>query len=78
MAFLVLVQGYELIGGPGIGFAVKLGMALLVGMTTLGVAYGFEGRLGVAGVGGGRVEEVSQVDEGDEASDEVENGKGRV
>ena len=45
MAFLVLVQGYELIGGPGIGFAVKLGVALLVGMTTVGVAYAVEDRL---------------------------------
>jgi hypothetical protein len=45
MSFLVLVQGYELMGGPGIGFAAKLGVALLVGVVVSGLAYATEGYL---------------------------------
>ncbi|PSP44778.1 hypothetical protein BRC68_01590 [Halobacteriales archaeon QH_6_64_20] len=51
MSFLVLVQGYELVGDPGTGFGVKLGVALLVGAATTLLAYAIEGRLGGTDVG---------------------------
>jgi len=64
LSFLVLVQGYELIGEPGIDLGAKFGVTLVVGVVTVGVAYAVEGRFGGVGVRG--------------ASDEAENGKGRV
>ena len=45
LAFLVLVQGYELLGGPGIGMGAKFAVALGVGIGATGLAYVAEGRL---------------------------------
>lgn len=78
MSFLVLVQGYELVGEPGIGVGAKGGVALLVGVVTVGMVYGFAGRLGAAEAGGGRMEEASEGADRDEANGGTENGKGRV
>ena len=64
MAFLVFVQGAELVGDVGIGFAALFGVALLVGAITAGLAYAVEGRLGRRDT--------------DETTGGTENGKERV
>ena len=46
MTFLVLVQGYELVGEPGIGFGAKLAVGLFVGIVTVGVTYTVDSQLG--------------------------------
>jgi hypothetical protein len=43
MAFLVLVQGYELVAGLPVGFGAKLGVALLVGTLTIGLTHAIGG-----------------------------------
>jgi hypothetical protein len=39
MAFLVLVQGYELFADPGVGLPAKFGVALVVGALATGLTY---------------------------------------
>ncbi|MFC5368513.1 hypothetical protein [Salinirubrum litoreum] len=46
LAFLVLVQGYQLLVGPTpVGFLGKLALAVVVGIVAGGVSYLLEGRL---------------------------------
>jgi hypothetical protein len=46
LAFLVLVQGYQLLVGPmPVGFLGKLAIGVLVGSVAGGVSYLLEGRL---------------------------------
>lgn len=45
MSFLVLAQGYELIGRLAVSFVTKLGVALLVAVAVASLAYAAEGYL---------------------------------
>lgn len=46
LAFLVLVQGYQLVGGvTPLGFLGKLAIGVVVGVVTAGASYLVEGRL---------------------------------
>ena len=46
LAFLVLHQGYVLVGNDGIGILPAVGIAVVVGVITTGVTYVGERRLG--------------------------------
>lgn len=46
LAFLVLVQGYQLVTVRSVTVPVAFGGALAVGAVTTALAYGLEGRLG--------------------------------
>ncbi|WP_318567300.1 hypothetical protein [Salinigranum marinum] len=49
LAFLVLVQGYDLLVGLDVGFAVRFGVAALVGIAAAGLIHRLAPRFGAKG-----------------------------
>jgi hypothetical protein len=49
LAFLVLVQGYDLVVGLDVGFAARLGVALVVGAVAAGLTHRLRPRFGAKG-----------------------------
>ena len=49
LAFLVLVQGYDLLLGLDVGFAARFGVAALVGIVAAGLTHRLSPRFGAKG-----------------------------